>query len=146
MSTACLQSLLHCYSSETTYTGKVLHCCDVVKIVMSLKFWSASMSSREIPKLIIMQWEIIIKQKFYVILKPENWFKSNLMRLYLNLSCPAVSHICNLIFCPDTSIILVPNSTPIVCGQSAITVIEENKSWNIQCNLWRLTKCKVHWF
>ena len=44
---------------------------------------------------------------------------------YLNLSCPAVSHICNLIFCPETSIILVPNSTPIVCGQSAIT---ENQS------------------
>ena len=40
---------------------------------------------------------------------------------YLNLSCPAVSQICNFIFCPATSIILVPNSTPIVCGQSAIT-------------------------
>ena len=46
---------------------------------------------------------------------------------HLNLSCPAVSHICNLIFCPETSIILVPNSTPIVWGQSAIT---ENHRWH----------------
>lgn len=45
----------------------------------------------------------------------------------LNLSCPAVSQICSLIFWPLTSIILVPNSTPIVWGQSAITVVK-NKS------------------
>ena len=37
-------------------------------------------------------------------------------------SCPAVSQICSLIFCPATSTILVPNSTPMVCGQSAMTV------------------------
>ena len=50
---------------------------------------------------------------------------------YLNLSCPAVSQICNFIFCPATSIILVPNSTPIVWGQSAIT-------WNKKkCHYWR---------
>jgi len=39
----------------------------------------------------------------------------------LKRSCPAVSQICSLIFWPDTSIIRVPNSTPIVCGQSGIT-------------------------
>lgn len=44
-----------------------------------------------------------------------------LLLLYLNLSCPAVSHICSLIFWPDTSTILVPNSTPMVWGQSAMT-------------------------
>lgn len=36
-------------------------------------------------------------------------------------SWPAVSQICNLIFWPLTSMIRVPNSTPIVWGQSAIT-------------------------
>lgn len=38
-----------------------------------------------------------------------------------NRSCPAVSQICSFIFFPETSIIRVPNSTPIVCGQSAVT-------------------------
>jgi hypothetical protein len=33
-------------------------------------------------------------------------------------SCPAVSHICSLIFCPATSMMRVPNSTPMVCGLS----------------------------
>ena len=37
------------------------------------------------------------------------------------LSWPAVSQICSLIFWPDTSMILVPNSTPMVWGQSAMT-------------------------
>ena len=43
---------------------------------------------------------------------------------HLNRSWPAVSQICNLIFWPETSTILVPNSTPIVWGQSAITAWE----------------------
>lgn len=58
-----------------------------------------------------------------------------------NLSCPAVSHICSLIFCPDTSIIRVPNSTPIVWGQSAITVqlsialVIQNMTHNVTTNI-----------
>ena len=31
------------------------------------------------------------------------------------------THICNLMFLPSTSIILVPNSTPIVCWHSGMT-------------------------
>jgi hypothetical protein len=40
---------------------------------------------------------------------------------YRNLSWPAVSQICNLIFLPITSTMRVPNSTPIVCGESGMT-------------------------
>lgn len=36
-------------------------------------------------------------------------------------SWPAVSQICSLIFWPATSMMRVPNSTPIVCGQLAMT-------------------------
>lgn len=43
-------------------------------------------------------------------------------------------HICNLIFCFSTSIIRVPNSTPIVCGQLAIT--ETNGMFLIDGKYW----------
>ena len=38
-----------------------------------------------------------------------------------NRSCPAVSHMSNLILLPPTSTTRVPNSTPIVCGESERT-------------------------
>ena len=53
--------------------------------------------------------------------------KCNFM-VYYDGYVPAVSQICSFIFCPDTSIIRVPNSTPIVCGQSAITTIIQMSS------------------
>lgn len=48
-------------------------------------------------------------------------YKSLNLVTALKRSCPAVSQIWSLIFFPDTSMILVPNSTPMVCGQSAVT-------------------------
>lgn len=50
--------------------------------------------------------------------------KPNLnIKVYLNLSCPAVSHICSLTDFPATLTILEPNSTPIVWWESCLTVI-----------------------
>lgn len=62
-------------------------------------------------------------------------------------SCPAVSQIWSLIFLPDTSMILVPNSTPIVCGQSAVT---ENQKQRLTFQPWwwvwnTLHFCSVNW-
>ena len=47
---------------------------------------------------------------------------------YLNLSCPAVSQICNLTDLPPTFTTLLPNSTPIVWFESCLTAIEMGKS------------------
>lgn len=41
---------------------------------------------------------------------------------YLNLSCPAVSHICNFTYLPPTFMIFEPNSTPIVWFESSLTI------------------------
>ena len=43
---------------------------------------------------------------------------------YLNLSCPAVSHICSLTDLPPILTILEPNSTPIVWCESCLTKIK----------------------
>ena len=41
--------------------------------------------------------------------------------------CPAVSQICNFKGLPSTSMTFVPNSTPMVCGESGKTKKERRK-------------------
>lgn len=45
----------------------------------------------------------------------------------LKRSCPAVSHICNLTTEPPTFTILEPNSTPMVCELSSLSMVGEEK-------------------
>lgn len=81
------------------------------------------------------------------------WYTAIIVNMYkihiiLQLTCPAVSHICNFIFCPETSIMRVPNSTPMVWGQSAMTKTNKtntniNKSRSKQNNVLTLFLSKL---
>ncbi len=57
-------------------------------------------------------------EQMTVHLKPSTWFSNQQTThvdvIVLNLSCPAVSQICSLIFSPFISIVRILKSTPIV--------------------------------
>lgn len=74
---------------------------------------------------------------FFLLLLPwETLYRS---QYSTHLSCPAVSHICRLVFSPSTSILFIWKSTPANQKKAALNVWNQEciSVWlNVMCLLW----------